>query len=366
MAQPHPPIATPVEDLDTPALLLDLDAFERNVQKMADFMAAREANLRPHVKTHKCSAIAKLQIEAGAQGLTCAKLGEAEAMADAGIRDLLIANQVVGGVKIQRLVELAKRSDVIVAAEAFENAEQISKAASAAGVKVNVIIEVDNGMGRCGTLPGEPTLELARAIMGLDGLTFRGVMGYEGHAVLIPDLDEKRQVATESAELLLATVRALREDGIDVEIVSAGGTGTYMITSDIEGITEIEAGSYVVMDTTYSRVVPDFENALFLLSTVISRRDNEWVVTDMGKKGATEEFGLPELVGMDTAKLVSLSEEHAKLQALDPACPLQPGDKVQFIPSHCCTTINLHDEYFCVRNGKLEAVWPIDARGKMR
>ena len=366
MTQPYPPIGTPVEDLDTPALLLDLDAFERNVQKMADFMAQRDANLRPHVKTHKCSTIAKIQIDAGAQGLTCAKLGEAEAMADAGVRDLLIANQIVGAVKIRRLVELAKRSDVIVAVEALDNAKQISEAASASGVRVNVIIEVDTGMGRCGTLPGEPTLELARAIVGLDGLSFLGVMGYEGHAVLIPDLDEKRRVATESVERLLATAQALREDGIDVEIVSAGGTGTYMITSEIEGITEIEAGSYVVMDTTYSRVVPDFENALFLLSTVISRRDDEWLVTDMGKKAATEEFGLPELQDTDTAKLVALSEEHAKIQILDPACPLQPGDKVQFIPSHCCTTINLHDDYFCVRNGKLEAVWPIDARGKVR
>ena len=362
----RPPVDTPVDQLDTPCLLLDLDAFERNLHKMADFMAQREANLRPHVKTHKCSTIAKRQIEAGAQGLTCAKLGEAEVMAAAGIRDLLIANQVVGATKIQRLVELAEKSDVIVAVESVENARQIASAASRAGVKVNAIIEVDTGMSRCGTQPGKETAALAQAVVGMDGLRFRGVMGYEGHAVLIKDFEEKRRVATQAAERLLATVDELRAKGIDVEIVSAGGTGTYMITSELRGITEIEAGSYIVMDTTYSRVMPEFENALALLSLVISRRGNQWLVTDMGKKAATEEFGLPELRHVQGAKLVGLSEEHGKLEILDPECPLQPGDKVQLIPSHCCTTINLHDEFFCVRGGKLEAVWEIDARGKVR
>jgi len=306
-----PPIGTPVAELDTPALLLDLDAFEGNVAKMARFMAQRSANLRPHVKTHKCSTIGKIQIEAGAQGLTCAKLGEAEAMADAGIRDLLIANQIVGPVKIARLVELARRSDVIVAVDELGNARDIAAAAAAGGLSVNVIIEVNTGMNRCGTEPGEDTLALAKSIAGLDGLRFRGVMGYEGHAVLIDDFEKKRQVATESAEQLLATADLLRRRGIEVEIVSAAGTGTYMITSDLDGITEIQAGSYVAMDTTYRSVVPDFEHSLFLLSMVISRHRDEWVVTDAGKKAVTEEFGLPKLLDAPGAELVSLSEEQS-------------------------------------------------------
>lgn len=356
----------PVDHLDTPCLLLDLDAFEHNLHKMSEFMAQRDANLRPHVKTHKCSAIAKRQIEAGAQGVTCAKLGEAEAMAAAGIRDLLVANQVVGPTKIQRLVELSKRSDVIVAVESAQNAREIASAATQDGVQVNVIIEVDTGMSRCGTMPGEDTVALAQAIVGMDGLRFRGLMGYEGHAVLMGDFDEKTRVATQAAERLLASADAVRQQGIEVEIVSAGGTGTYMITSKLKGITEIQAGSYIVMDTTYRRVVPEFENALTLLSQVISRRGNQWLVTDIGKKAVTEEFGLPELRDTPSAKLVGLSEEHAKLEILDPSCPLEPGDKVQFTPSHCCTTINLHDDYFCVRAGRVEAVWEIDARGKFR
>ena len=364
---PHTPaLGTPLEDLDTPSLVLDLAAFERNVSKMAGFMAQRGANLRPHVKTHKCSEIAKRQIQAGARGLTCAKLGEAEAMADAGIRDLLIANQIVGKVKIQRLVELARRSDVIVAVEAPPNAQEIADAASAAGLQINAIIEVEVGMGRCGAVPGEEAFALARAMLKMDGIRFRGVMGYEGHAVLVPDFEEKTRIARESAAALVGVAEDLRANGIPCEIVSAGGTGTYMITSHVPGITEIQAGSYVVMDTTYRAVVPDFENALSILSTVISRRGDERIITDMGKKAATEEFGLPELRDVPTARLAALSEEHGKLEVLDPACPLEPGDKVQFTPSHCCTTINLHDEYFCVRGGRLEAVWPIDARGKVR
>ncbi len=366
MSSHLPPIGTPVDELDTPALLLDLDAFERNIQKMADFMAGRAANLRPHVKTHKCSEIAKRQIAAGAQGVTCAKLGEAEAMADAGITDLLIANQIVGKVKIQRLLALAKRSGVIVAVEDVENAKQISAAAAGQGMQVNAIIEVDTGMARCGTQPGDETLALAKAMAAMDGIRFRGVMGYEGHAVLVPDFEEKKRIALESATALVGEAENLRANGVECEIVSAAGTGTYMITSDVPGITEIQAGSYCVMDTTYRAVVPDFENALFVLSLVISRRGDEWVVTDMGKKAASEEFGLPELIDVPTAKLAALSEEHGKLEIVDPACPLRPGDRVLCIPSHCCTTINLHDEYFCVRDGKLEAVWPVDARGKVR
>jgi len=361
-----PAIGTPVQDLDTPALLLDLDVFERNVDKMATFMAGRAAVLRPHVKTHKCSTIALRQIAAGAQGVTCAKLGEAEVMADAGVADLLIANQIVGAVKIARLVELAQRSDVIVAVEEQENAQQISDVAAPAGIQVNAIIEVDTGMARCGTVPGEETLALARAMVQMPGIRFRGVMGYEGHAVLVPDFEDKRRIALESATTLVDVAENLRTNNVDCEIVSAAGTGTYMITSDVPGITEIQAGSYVVMDTTYRAVVPDFDNALFVLSMVISRRDDDRIITDMGKKAATEEFGLPELQGEPMAKLAQLSEEHAKLDVLDAACSLSPGDKVQFIPSHCCTTINLHDEYFCIRDGKLEAVWPVDARGKVR
>ncbi len=366
MSPPYPPLGASLDEIDTPALLLDLDAFERNLRKMADFLAGRGVALRPHVKTHKCSEIAKRQIAAGAQGLTCAKLGEAEVMADAGVRGLLIANQIVGPLKIRRLVELAKRSDVIVAVEAVENAREISSAAQAAGVQVNAIIEVDTGMARCGTRPGEETLALAREMARLPGLRFRGVMGYEGHAVLVRDLEERKRLALESASALVQEAERLRADGLECEIVSAAGTGTYAITSGVPGITEIQAGSYCVMDTTYREVTPEFGNALSILSLVISRRGDEWLVTDMGKKAATEEFGLPELCDAPGAKLVSLSEEHAKLEILDPSCALRPGDRVRFLPSHCCTTINLHDEFFCLRGGRLEAVWPIDARGKVR
>ncbi|OGV69079.1 MAG: hypothetical protein A3K19_16765 [Lentisphaerae bacterium RIFOXYB12_FULL_65_16] len=366
MSGPYPPIGTRVEELDTPALLLDLDALERNLRRMADLMMRFGMALRPHVKTHKCSIIGQLQMQAGAIGLTCAKLGEAEVMADAGLRHLLIANQVEGRIKVQRLIALAARSEVIVAVENVRNAQEIAAAATTAGVCVDVIIEVDTGMSRCGVLPGPDTLALAQAIVALPGLRFRGLMGYEGHVVLLKSETERRRLAEESVQRLLGAAADLRAAGLEVEIVSAGGTGTTLITGQAKGITDIQAGSYVVMDATYRQVLPEFENALFILASVMSRRNGKYVVLDMGKKAATEEFGLPVLRDMPGARLVGLSEEHAKVELTDPHGPLRIGDKVWVIPSHCCTTINLHDEYFCVRGGRLEAIWPIDARGKVR
>jgi len=362
----HPVQGTPVTELDTPALLIDLDAMERNLRKMADFASEAGVNVRPHIKTHKCPEIAKRQIAAGAQGLTCAKLGEAEVMARAGIRDLLIANQIVGPVKIARLIELAKVSDVIVALDSEENAREISGRAEDAGLRVNVVIETDIGMKRCGVAPGEAALEFARRVLAMPGLRFRGLLGYEGHAVMVDPREERVKTAEAAARSLVATADLLRDNGVEVEIVSAGGTGTYDITGRIEGVTEIEPGSYVLMDGRYGELGLGFEHALSLLALVISRPSPATAVTDAGKKALTEEFGLPKVKGIDGVELIGLSEEHGKLALSDPARPLPPGDRIELIPSHGCTTINLHDELFAVRDGKLEAVWPIEARGKIR
>ncbi|MBM4079201.1 MAG: DSD1 family PLP-dependent enzyme, partial [Planctomycetes bacterium] len=247
------------QDVDTPALLVDVDALERNIRKMQDFANGYGVNLRPHCKTHKCTTIAQKQVAAGAFGITCAKLGEAEAMAKAGIRNLLIANQVVGSIKIARLAELARISGVIVAVDDVANGTQISAAAAAAGLKVNVIIEVNTGMNRCGTEPGQPTLKLARALLKLKGLNFRGLMGYEGHAVNIRDFAERKRVVEEALGKLVATAELLRKNKVPVEIVSAGGTGSYKITTAYKGITETQVGSYATMDGAYQDVGVEFE-----------------------------------------------------------------------------------------------------------
>ncbi len=366
MEHNYPVAGTPVNELDTPSLLIDVDAMERNLRKMADFSAASGVNVRPHIKTHKCTTLAKMQLQTGAQGLTCAKLGEAEVMAHAGIRDLLIANQIVGPIKIARLVELAKMSDVITAVDSLENAREISGFAEAEGLRVNLVIEVDTGMGRCGVPPGEPTLQLARQLVALPGVNFRGLLGYEGHAVFIRPREERKKVAEEASHMLVATADLLLKNSIEVEIVSAGGTGTYDITGRVPGITEIEPGSYLLMDGQYAGLDMDFELALSLLSQVISRPAPGHAIIDAGKKALTEEFGLPKVKGLKGVELVNLSEEHGSLALKDPSCSLSPGDKIEIIPSHGCTTINLHDEFYAIRDGRLIGVWPIEARGKIR
>ncbi|NIM44506.1 MAG: DSD1 family PLP-dependent enzyme [Nitrososphaeria archaeon] len=354
-------------EIDTPALLLDLDAMERNLKKMAKYFDDVEANIRPHTKTQKTPILAHKQIEAGAQGICCAKLGEAEVMINAGIRDVLIANQVVGRQKIERLIGLAQHSDVIVAVEDPINAEELSKAALKKGVKLNVVIEVEVGMGRCGTLPGEPTLPLARKILKLEGLKFRGLMGYEGHCQYIQEFEKRKMECHKANKLLVDTKNALERNGVEVEIVSAGGTGTYNISGEYPGITEIEAGSYLTMDAKYSTIEGvDFECAMTILTTVINRPTDKRAVCDMGKKAATEEFGLPVIKGLEGIELYSLSEEHGKIKLRETGIDLKLGDKLEFIPSHGCTTINLHDKFFGVRNNKLEVVWDIQGRGKIR
>lgn len=353
-------------DIDTPALVIDLDGMERNIRRMADFFRDRPAKLRPHAKTHKTPELARMQLDAGAIGITCAKLGEAEVMANAGIRDLLVANEVIGTPKIARLVEVARRSDIMVAVDSAENARAISEAAEEAGVRVRVLIEVDVGQNRCGVKPGEPAVRLAQEVLKRRGLLFRGIMGYEGHIVLNPDREARESECQKSMTQLVGTKEALEAAGIPVEIVSGGGTGTYAVTGAFPGVTEVQAGSYITMDARYKGLNLGFECALTVLTTVVSRNGPEVVVCDAGMKAVTREFGMPESKD-PRMEVTHLSEEHGKLAVKDPGgVPHRVGDKIEIIPSHGCTTINLHDTFYGVRAGKVEAVWDIAARGKVR
>ncbi len=359
------PIGAMKQDLDTPVLCLDAEALERNIARMAAFLADKPAGLRPHAKTHKCPTIAWMQLRAGAIGVTCAKVGEAEVMAQAGIEDILIANQVIGPLKISRLVGLAGYTRVITAVESAAHAAQLSEAAQNKGIRLRAIIEVDVGMGRCGTLPGEPTLALAQQIDRLPGLDFQGLMGYEGHAVMIADPEQRDTAAREAMAALVGTRDLLVEHGLPVEIVSAGGTGTYRTTGSYPGVTELECGSYATMDAKYRSVGIDFEPALSVLAQVISVRGDHAVI-DAGMKTLTHEFGLPEVTAPAGWALTRLSEEHGILTRQEGGAPLHPGDRVEIGPSHGCTTINLHDAYTVTRDDRVEAVWPIAARGCVR
>ena len=359
-------IGSSVEDIETPALLIDLDALDRNISRMASYFSGVESSLRPHIKTHKTPIIAHKQIKAGAIGVCCQKLGEAEVMVNAGIDNVLITNQVVDTQKITRLASLSKHGEVIVAVDDLDVAKRTSGIAIKNGVEQNVVIEVDVGINRCGVRPGKPTLEFAKNLLEFEGLNLVGLLGYEGPFFNISNFEERKKAANLRNKLLVETRDLLEEAGVYVEIVSAGSTGTYNITGAYPGITEIEAGSYVFMDTMYMKLEGlKFESALTLLTAVISKPTSQRAVVDAGMKAITKEFGMPMVKGLEGVELQSLSEEHGTLRIEEPNVDLRIGDKIGIIPSHCCTTVNLHDEYFCVRNNRLEAVWDIAARGKI-
>lgn len=358
-------------ELDTPALLIDLDKMEANIQTMADFFTTVNAMLRPHVKTHKTPIISHKQIAAGAIGVTCAKLGEAEAVIHAGVRDVLIANQVVGSHKIARLINLARHSEIMVAVDNPQNVRDISAAAAAKGVTVRMLVEVNVGMNRCGVESGKPALELAKQIRQSPNLKFEGLMGYEGHTVAKPDLKEREANVREAMQHLIDAKHYLEKHGVEVSIMSGGGTGTFNITGSIPEMTEVQAGSYVFMDSTYRNVEgvgEQFDCSLSVLATVVSRPAPDRIIVDTGLKVLAKEFGIPQPIGITGVEMTGLSEEHGTLkfvgQVSDTDVPLTPGDKIEILPTHCCTTVNLHDRYYGIRNGIVESVWDIAARGK--
>lgn len=354
-------------ELDTPALLIDLDKMEANIGAMANYFSTVNAELRPHLKTHKTPIIAHKQIAAGAIGVTCAKLGEAEAVIHAGIRDVLIANQIVGTQKIARLINLAKHSEIMVAVDNSENVQAISEAAAAKGATVRMLVEVNIGMDRCGVEPGKPTLELTEQIHRSPNLVFEGLMGYEGHTVAKPNRAERDAAAREAMQQLIDAKHYLEKHGVEVSIMSGGGTGTFNITGSIPEMTEVQAGSYVLMDSTYYNVegIGDhFDCALSVLATVVSRPNPNRMIVDTGLKVLAKEFGIPQPVGVTGIEMTGLSEEHGKMGVSDENVSLKPGDKLEILPTHCCTTVNLHDRYYGIRNGIVESVWEITARGK--
>jgi D-serine deaminase-like pyridoxal phosphate-dependent protein len=353
-------------ELDTPTLCIDVDLMERNLARMASFFASRSAKLRPHIKTHKSVEIAHRQLAAGAIGITCAKLGEAEAMAGGRVDDILIANQIIGKNKMSRLMELTSKCSVKVAVDSAENIAALEQAARSRGVRLSILVEVDIGMGRCGVQPGEQALCLAQQVVNSRFLNFDGLMGYEGHTVMIPDRGERKRQTEFSLSLLLETKSQIELRGIPVGIVSSGGTGTYDITGIYPGVTEVQAGSYVTMDTQYRDIVGvDFECALFVLAQVISLPRPGRAVIDAGLKTMTRDFGLPIVAHPDGWRLISLSEEHAVLQH-EGGPHLRMGQQVEIWPNHGCTTVNLHDQFVALRDDMVEDVWPIDGRGKVQ
>jgi D-serine deaminase-like pyridoxal phosphate-dependent protein len=361
MKPPAP--GTPVHELDTPALLIDLDLLEANLKLMTDFFRGRPCHVRPHVKSHKLPPIALRQVAAGAPGVCAAKVGEAEAMVDGGVRDVLIANQVVGAAKIGRLVALAERARIGVAVDDSEDVTALSRAAHERGVTLAVLVEVDVGMNRCGVAGPEAALAVARQVVDAPALEFRGVMGYEGHVMRVKDAEERAQACRQAMQRVTEVAEHIRAHDLPVNEVSGGGTLTYDTVGSFPGVTEVQAGSYALMDTNFRNLGSPFLNAMSLLATVISAPRDGVAIADAGTKSMSTDFGLPEVKGRSDVVLKKLSEEHAGLEVA-PSSALHPGDTLELLPSHGCTTVNLHDRAYAVRAGRVEEVWAITGRGR--
>jgi D-serine deaminase-like pyridoxal phosphate-dependent protein len=358
------PIGARVEDVDTPSLLLDLDKVERNLSTMARLYEGTPVRLRPHAKTHKVPVLALRQLGLGAIGICCAKLGEAEVLAAGGVSELLVTTEVVGPIKVRRLIGVARQVNVMTVVDDISAAEKLSGALAEAGLRLRCLVDLNVGQNRTGVEPGEPALALAEQVARLPGLQLVGLQGYEGHLQHIYDAGERQAANGRAMKLLCDTADLLLSRGLPIEVVSTAGTGTGQFAAQWPRVTELQPGSYVVMDSDYGQVqgLP-FENALTVLTMVVSKRKNDAIV-DAGTKTLSSDAG-PARPAILDAIYAPQGDEHGKLSFAN-GNPLALGDKVELIPSHCDTTINLHDRYVVTREGRIVAVWPIATRGQVQ
>ena len=331
-----------ITGLSTPALVLDVNILKANAAAMKALLEGSNLGLRPHYKSHKCAALALWQMEKGAVGMTCAKLSEAEDLCDAGVEDILIANQIVDSAKIRRVAELAGNCKLSICVDSMENAAALSRAAQSCGTVVHCLVEYDIGMQRCGVVTCEEVLALAKYISGCKGLAFAGIQAYAGHISHIVDPEERRAMTAANYEKLRALLNCLRENGIEVKTVSGGSTGTAQIKAGEGLYTELQAGSYLFMDAVYGDLNLPFKNALFLLTTVVSRRDDLTVV-DAGVKTCGVDQGMP-VPREGAVREIVASEEHFQLHGYSETAKV--GQKLLLVPAHCCSTVNLHDKIY--------------------
>lgn len=364
-------IEQPVSELPTPALMIDLDIFEKNLATMRDFCKARGRLLRPHGKAHKSSIIAKKQIEYGAHGQCAAKLGEAEVLVHGGIKEVLITTAVVGRRKIERLVSLAAMApDIKVVSDSAQNLSDLSAAAMAKGLKLKVLVDVNISQNRTGVDTPDEAVALVRLISKEKGLEFAGIQAYGGNNQHINGFENRRAITMLANNRAIAARRAVEKAGFPVGILTVGGTGTYNIDTEVPEVTEIQPGSFIFMDAHYTSIgtrdaaeFNDFGNSLSVLTTVISRAKGR-AITDGGNKALSTDEGLPTPKGLTGVSYTPGGDEHGIINLRKPNRDLNVGDKVEFIPGHCDTTVNLYDVFFAVRKGVTEAVWPIEARGR--
>jgi 3-hydroxy-D-aspartate aldolase len=360
-------------DIQTPCLVLDLDALERNIRKMGDYARAHNMRLRVHGKMHKSVDVAKLQQRVGAaDGVCCQKVSEAEVFARGGITDVLVSNEVRDPLKIDRLAQLPKHgARISVCVDDIINVAELSAAARKHGTQLEVLVEIDCGTGRCGVTTPDDAVALAQAVAAAEGLTFGGIQAYQGSAQHLDSYQARAEKLDIAIALVKDVVDGLRAAGLDPELVSGGGTGSYIFESNSGVYNELQCGSYAFMDADYGRIRDkdgnridqgEWQNAFFILTQVMSHLKGDKAIVDAGLKAQSVDSGLPVVFGRDDLEYKKCSDEHGEIA--DPNGVLKVGDKLQLIPGHCDPTVNVHDWYVGVRNGKVETLWPVSARGK--
>ena len=365
-------VGMPESQIQTPCLVLDLDALERNIQRMGEFASSHGVKHRAHAKMHKSVDVARLQERLGGiSGLCCQKVSEAEVFVNAGFRDILISNQIRDPLKIARLARLATTgARIIVCVDDVLNVEELNLAASAMDVQLEVLVEIDCGAGRCGTRSPGDALAIAKATISASHLKFTGIQAYNGSAQHIVPYREREAAFQHVIERVNEVLDYLSKHQIACELVTGAGTGSYSFEASSDVFNELQCGSYAFMDADYGRIEDadanrcdetEWEHALFVLASVMSQH-NQLAVLDAGLKSMTLESGLPEVSGVQDCRVLKCNDEHSMID--DPQSVLRMNDRVRLIPGHCDPTCNLHDWYVCVRNGVVEALWPVSARGR--
>jgi len=357
------------DEISTPALVINYDIMQKNIETMLKFTKENKVNLRPHTKTHKCPLIAKEHLEiakrlnAENKGICVARVGEAEIFAQHGFDDILIANQVIEPNQMKRLIELNKSSSVKVCVDYEKNIVDLNNLASKENVKMEVVMEVDVGLGRNGVQPGEPALKIANFIKKQPNLELIGLQGYEGHLTAILDPELLKRKAEECMQKLVDTRDILNKNGFNIDYLTAGNTVSYKYSGKVDGITELQTGTYIFNDEHYYRVSPEFDMAVTILATVTNNPGNRYYTIDAGLKAATNDNGNPIFKDYPKCKIRVMTEEHSIFRA-SPKDQFEIGQKVELYPSHICTTVNLYDFFTVVKDGEIIAKWDILARGK--
>ena len=348
-----------ISGLSTPALVLDVNILNGNISAMNGILKDSSLKLRPHYKSHKCAALAKLQLHNGAIGMTCAKLSEAEDLCDIGVEDILIANQIVDAAKVRKLADLANNCRLTVCVDNKENITALSTAAQNSGSTIHCLVEYDIGMQRCGVVTKEEVLALAQHILNCENLEFDGLQAYAGHISHIADINIREQMTAENRKKLKELIAYLKENGVPVKTVSGGSTGTSEIKANDGLYTELQAGSYLFMDTTYRSLSLPFKNSLFILSTVVSQREGLTVI-DAGVKTCGIDQGMPVPYKGSASEIVA-SEEHFQIHNYSEKTAV--GEKLWMIPAHCCSTVNLYDVIYLIDGDTVIDRIPITAKG---